>query len=116
MVKDNMTTDKTESKNKPLMYRKIRDSYPNIIEQLEALGQSVAQAGPISRKDGHLIQLAAAAAMQSEGSVHSHARRALEAGASIQEIEHSLLLLVSVIGFPRVAAALSWISDDSVSA
>lgn len=54
--------------------------------------------------------------MQSEGSVHSHARRALEAGAGIQEIEHSLLLLVSVIGFPRVAAALSWISDDSVSA
>lgn len=37
-----MTTNKTESKNKPLMYLKIRDSYPNIIEQLEALGQSVA--------------------------------------------------------------------------
>ena len=111
-----MAPDKKNTNAKPPRYRKIRDSYPQIIEQLEALGQSVAQAGPISRKDGHLVQLAAAAAMQSEGSVHSHARRALEAGASIEEIEHALLLLVSVIGFPRVAAALSWISDDSVSA
>ena len=110
-----MTAETTSNTSKPLMYCKIRDSYPQIIKQLEALGQSVAQAGPISRKDGHLIQLAAAAAMQSEGSVHSHARRALEAGASIQEIEHSLLLLVSVIGFPRVAAALSWIADDNVA-
>lgn len=111
-----MPAAKSDSNNKPLMYRKIRDSYPQIIEQLEVLGQSVAQAGPISRKDGHLIQLAAAAAMQSEGSVHSHARRALEAGASREEIEHALLLLVSVIGFPRVAAALSWINDDSAGA
>ena len=115
-MEDIMTTEQSGNTAKPLMYRKIRDSPPQIIAQLEALGQSVAQAGPISRKDGHLIQLAAAAAIQSEGSVHSHARRALEAGASIQEIEHSLLLLVSVIGFPRVAAALSWISDDSVGA
>lgn len=107
-----MPTKMTDKTSKPLMYRKIRDSYPQVIEQIEALGQSVAQAGPISRKDGHLIQLAAAAAIQSEGSVHSHARRALEAGASVEEIEHSLLLLVSVIGFPRVAAALSWIYDD----
>ncbi len=104
------------SSSKPAMYKKIRDSYPKVIEQLEALGQSLTEAGPIARKDAHLIQLAAAAAMQSEGSVHSHARRALQAGASIEEIEHSLLLLVSVIGFPRVAAALSWVNDDSVQA
>lgn len=109
-----MPADKQNPTPKPAMYRKIRESYPAIIDHLEALGQSLAEAGPVPRKDGHLIQLAAAAAMQSEGSVHSHAKRALAAGATIQEIEHSLLLLVSVIGFPRVAAALSWISDDSV--
>jgi len=47
------------------------------------------------------------------GSVHSHARRALAAGASRQELEHALLVLVSTIGFPKVAAALSWIQDVS---
>lgn len=108
-----MTSKKQQNNSRPAMYQKIQASYPQVVKNLEVLGKSLAEAGPISRKDGHLIQLAAAAAMQSEGSVHSHARRARAAGATIQEIEHSLLLLVSVIGFPRVAAALSWVADDT---
>jgi len=40
--------------------------------------------------------------------VHSHVRRALEAGAKPDEIYHALVLLVSTIGFPAVSAALSW--------
>jgi alkylhydroperoxidase/carboxymuconolactone decarboxylase family protein YurZ len=57
------------------------------------------------------IQIAAAAAIKSEGSVHSHTRRALELGVSPDEIYHSLLLLTSIIGFPSVAAAVSWADD-----
>ena len=55
--------------------------------------------------------LAAAASLQSEGAVHSHTRRALEAGAAQEEIYHALVLLVSTIGFPKVAAAISWADD-----
>jgi alkylhydroperoxidase/carboxymuconolactone decarboxylase family protein YurZ len=43
--------------------------------------------------------------------VHSHARRALEAGATSIEIHHALLLLTSTIGFPAVSAAISWVDD-----
>jgi alkylhydroperoxidase/carboxymuconolactone decarboxylase family protein YurZ len=43
--------------------------------------------------------------------VHSHTRRALEAGATAGEIQHALLLLVSTIGFPTVVAAMSWAED-----
>ena len=53
----------------------------------------------------------AAAAAHSEGSVHSHARRARKAGATADEIAHAILLLTSTIGFPAVAAALSWVDD-----
>ena len=35
-------------------------------------------------------------------------RRALQAGASQEEILHALLLLVSTIGFPQTMAAISW--------
>jgi 4-carboxymuconolactone decarboxylase len=42
-----------------------------------------------------LIQLVAVAAIRSEGSVHSHVRRALETGASPEEIRHALVLLTS---------------------
>lgn len=97
--------------NKPKIFKKISDAYPGIISAVESLGDAVRSGGPIGNKDAHLIQLAAAAAIQSEGSVHSHTRRALEAGASREEIEHAVLLLISVIGFPKVAAALSWAYD-----
>ena len=42
-----------------------------------------------------------------------HVRRALKEGATADEINHTLLLLTSTIGFPAVAAALSWVDDDS---
>jgi AhpD family alkylhydroperoxidase len=85
--------------------------HPRLQEALEALGKVVRQEGPIDAKTGHLIQLAASASIHSEGSVHSHTRRALDAGATPDEIRHVLLLLISTIGFPSVSAALSWVED-----
>jgi alkylhydroperoxidase/carboxymuconolactone decarboxylase family protein YurZ len=49
--------------------------------------------------------------MQSEGAVHSHTKRALQAGAMRDEIYHTIVLLVSTIGFPKVAAAVNWVDD-----
>ncbi|HWN37859.1 MAG TPA: carboxymuconolactone decarboxylase family protein, partial [Gammaproteobacteria bacterium] len=37
--------------------------------------------------------------------------RAQKAGATPDEINHAILLLTSTIGFPAVAAALSWVDD-----
>ena len=85
--------------------------YSKIMEKHQDLGKALREAGPLSEKNTHLIQLAAAAATKSEGAVHSHARRALEAGASQDEIYHAIILLTSTIGFPTVAAALSWARD-----
>lgn len=93
------------------IYDKISQSYPDILSAVSSLGETVRSSGPMDEKSSQLIQLAAAAAVQSEGSVHSHTKRALAAGASRKEIEHTLLLLISVIGFPRSAAALSWAYD-----
>ncbi len=72
---------------------------------------AVAAAGPLDDKTVHFVQLAAAAAVRSEGAVHSHVRRALAAGASAEEIRHALLALTSTIGFPNVTAAMSWAED-----
>jgi alkylhydroperoxidase/carboxymuconolactone decarboxylase family protein YurZ len=43
--------------------------------------------------------------------VHSHAKRALAAGAVPEEVRHALFLLVATIGFPTVMASLSWVND-----
>jgi len=92
-------------------YLKIKERYPDFINAIESLGKISKGAGPIDEKTAHLVQLAAAAAIRSEGSVHSHTKRALAAGAKIDEIYHAIILLTSTIGFPGVMAALSWADD-----
>jgi len=95
----------------PKHYSTIMAKHPKLSQALDSLGEAIREEGPINAKTGHLIQLAAAASIRSEGSVHSHTRRALESGATPAEIRHSLILLVSTVGFPTVASALSWAND-----
>lgn len=95
----------------PRHYESMRDRFPSLIQASTRLGETAKEVGPLDLKSAHLIQMAAAAAIRSEGAVHSHARRALEAGASTSEVYHAILVLVSTIGFPTVAAAVSWIDD-----
>lgn len=100
-----------EASPPPKHHKSIRKRYPALGAALEALGATARDMGPLDSKTAHLVQLAAAAGIRSEGAVHSHVRRAVEAGASADEIRHAILLLTSTIGFPTVAAALSWADD-----
>jgi 4-carboxymuconolactone decarboxylase len=98
-------------RNFPKWYSNTREQHREYIEALEKLGETVRKQGPLDEKTSQLIQLAAAAAIRSEGSVHSHARRAMNAGATPEEIYHTIMLLTSTIGFPTTSAALSWVYD-----
>ena len=92
-------------------YLKTKERHPELIAAVEVLAAAAQTAGPLEAKTVHLIQLAAAAAIRSHGSTHSHTVRALEAGATPEEIRHAVIVLTSTIGFPTVAAALSWVDD-----
>lgn len=95
----------------PEQYQRLKKRFKSYMKAVDRLGKAAKEAGPIDEKTAHLIQLAAAATIKSEGAVHSHTRRALEAGAKPEEIHHAILLLTSTIGFPNVSAALSWADD-----
>jgi 4-carboxymuconolactone decarboxylase len=95
----------------PGQYTSIQKRYKGLIKAVENVGKAAKTAGPLNKKISELVQLAAAASIRSEGSVHSHARRALAAGAKPEEVRHTVVLLTSTIGFPTVSAALSWIDD-----
>ena len=95
----------------PKHFRNIRERFEEYGVALDQLEKAVRSSGPIDNKTSHLIQLAASAAIRSEGGVHSHARRAMEQGASLEEVYHSLILLTGTIGFPNVAAAIAWVDD-----
>jgi AhpD family alkylhydroperoxidase len=102
-----MTKEKVPIKH----YQALSKLFPEVLSAVENLGSAIRQAGPITEKTAELIQLAGAAASQLEGSVHSHTRRAVKAGATRDEIHQTLLLLISTIGFPKVSAAIMWAQD-----
>lgn len=95
----------------PDQYVNLRQQYPDYMQALDGVGQAAAALGPLDEKASHLIQMAAGVAIRSQGAVHSHARRALQAGCTEEEVKHAVILLTSTIGFPNVSAALSWVDD-----
>lgn len=92
-------------------YETVKKHHPDYIAAVENLGKTVKEAGPLDEKTAHLIKLAASVATKSEGATHSHAKRALESGATEEEIRHCILLLTNTIGFPTVMAGMSWVND-----
>jgi alkylhydroperoxidase/carboxymuconolactone decarboxylase family protein YurZ len=95
----------------PQHYQALKERFPEVLAAVEALGAATHACGPLDECTAHLVQIAAAAAIGSEGAVHSHVRRALAAGAAADEIRHAVLLLTSTIGFPRTAAAMAWADE-----
>lgn len=95
----------------PKNYVTIQKKFPELMKAHEDAGRLAKEAGPLDTKTAHLIQLAACAALRSEGGVHSHARRAINAGASSDEVYHTIAILINTIGFPSFAAAFSWVAD-----
>jgi len=101
----------SSKKPTPKNYRSIVAQYPHYMAALDAVGEAAAHAGPLTEKTCHLVQIGAAAAIRSEGAVHSHTRRALAAGATRDEVRHAVIAATSTIGFPNAMAALTWIND-----
>ena len=91
-------SDKKAVEELPNHYVSIRKRFKEYGEVLNDLGRVARDTGPLDEKT-------------SQGVVHSHAKRAMELGASPDEVYHSLILLTSTIGFPNVAAAISWVDD-----
>ena len=92
----------------PKPYQQFRQDHPDVYKAYENLGQIAAESGPLDIKTRELIKLGMAAATRSESAVQSHTHRALDAGATVAEIEHALLLGITAFGFSKVMAALTW--------
>jgi alkylhydroperoxidase/carboxymuconolactone decarboxylase family protein YurZ len=95
----------------PGRFVKFQKDYPEVYQAYDALGAATAAAGPLDGKTRALVKLGIAVGGQMEGAVHSHTRRAVEAGCSAEEIRHVVLLATTTLGFPTMMKALSWVED-----
>jgi alkylhydroperoxidase/carboxymuconolactone decarboxylase family protein YurZ len=93
---------------------KIRDNldalierHPDIYEAYTRFGKAVhEQGGPLDEKTRWLIKLATSATLGQEKAQITHMAKALEAGCTPDELEHTLLLLAPTAGFPCMMTAM----------
>lgn len=95
----------------PKRYLKFGEDYPEILNAYEKLGEAVQNSGPLEKKTKALIKLSISIGAKMEGAVHSHTRKALEAGCSEEEIKQVVLLSLPTLGFPSMMAAMTWVED-----
>jgi AhpD family alkylhydroperoxidase len=95
----------------PKRFEKFQNEFPEVSNAYELLGKAVHNAGPLDEKTRSLIKLAISTGARLEGAVHSHTRKALEAGCSKEEIKQTILLALPTIGLPSTMAAMSWVED-----
>ncbi|MBI4393054.1 MAG: carboxymuconolactone decarboxylase family protein [Euryarchaeota archaeon] len=98
----------------PKAYTKLKDEHPEIAAAHDQLGSACARAGPLDAKTQSLVKLGISIGARLEGAVHAHARRALGAGATTEELRHTALLAATTIGFPSAVATQTWI-DETVA-
>lgn len=98
-------------KNLPPAYRDFAARHPEVVRAYETLAGAVLAQGPLDRRTAELVKLGIAIGARLEGGVHAHVRRAMEAGASADELRHAARLALTTVGFPAMMAALTWVED-----
>jgi AhpD family alkylhydroperoxidase len=95
----------------PKIYEKFSSKFPEVFKDFQRLGKTCRESGPLEKKYQDLANLGIAIGANSRGAVMSHTRKALEAGASKEEIAHVVLLSLTTIGFPNMIAAMGWVNE-----
>ena len=93
----------------PEIYQQFSEKYQDIFKDYEQLGITTREAGPLDTKSQDLVKLGIAIGANSQGAVMSSTRKALESGATPEEVIHAVLLSITTTGFPNMMAALKWV-------
>jgi len=95
----------------PDIYVSFRERFPEVAQAQDRLAAEVDSAGPLDERTSRLVKLGIAMGSLSEGAVRSNARKALAAGATLEEVQHVVLLSFTTRGFPAAVAAWGWVQE-----
>jgi 4-carboxymuconolactone decarboxylase len=95
----------------PKTYGRFIERYPEIGQAWELL-RKAEQKGGLNEKTTRLVKLGIAIGGMKEGAVHSGVRKALDAGASREEIEQVIAMAASTLGLPSTVAIYSWVLEQ----
>jgi 4-carboxymuconolactone decarboxylase len=92
----------------PKTFKAFVRRFPALGGAHEQIAQAVDSLGPLDAKSRALVKIGICLGAGLESALRSHVRRALQAGATEEEIEQALMLGMNTIGFPRTVAGWSW--------
>jgi len=95
----------------PQPYKVFVANHPEVAEAYQKLGEACHSAGPLDAKTRHLIKLGISTALRSEGGVKAHTRRSLDAGATVDEVRHAVMMSLTTCGYPGMIAAMGWVNE-----
>jgi alkylhydroperoxidase/carboxymuconolactone decarboxylase family protein YurZ len=95
----------------PKKYTQFSSRYPEIFEKYRDLGIACRESGPLDEKSQNLIKIGIAMGTNSRGGVMSATRKALDSGATKDEITHAVLMGLTTLGFPAMISSMSWVSE-----
>ena len=82
-----------------LILDEFKRDFPEAWSAYEQLRNALDKEGPLDKKTIELIKIGIAAAQEHEGSMVSHISQAQKAGATPEEIYHSILQSTGMAGF-----------------
>lgn len=89
------------------------DKHEDIYSAYSSYGKAIDEdGGPLEEKTRRLIKVAVSATIGNEYSLTTHIKKALKAGCSLEEVEHTLLLIAPTVGFPAMMKALMTLREE----
>ena len=103
--------DIPEGKDVPRTYQRFTERFPELGSAHEAVGKA-GDVGPLDRKMVELIKLGICVGAGLESASKSHARRAVQHGATPEEVEQAVSLAVNPVGLRRAVMAWQWVTEQ----
>ncbi|WP_432799527.1 carboxymuconolactone decarboxylase family protein [Poriferisphaera sp. WC338] len=92
----------------PATFKAFIEKFPALGEAHERVAVAVDKQGPLDAKTLALVKMGICMGANLESAFRSHVRRAMKHGATVEEIEQTILLAMNTVGFPRTVAAWQW--------
>ena len=97
----------------PRSWERLAEEFPAVVAAYDALSDVCREAGPLDPAAVALVKLAVSIGRGSQRTVHSHAKKALRAGANPDALRQVALVALPTIGLPAALDALRWV-DESI--
>ena len=101
-------TDDPQPDKVPGPFKQFVNRFPKLGAAHEQIAEAVESYGPLDGKTMELIKIGLSVGAGLESATRAHVRRALQNGATEQEIEQAVLLSYNTCGWPRMVAAWTW--------